>query len=806
MPEDRWRVLLPLLLCAITSLGRSAQSEPPLVSYVFPAGGQRGTEVTARFGGCNLYQSPQIFWSGSGVNAPATLVPTARVWFEGPVIPQPSSQVREDYPRDYLASLRLAADAPLGLHPWRVATSQGVTPCWGFVVGDFPEVVEQEVEGNSPTVEVRLPVTLNGRIFPREEIDTWSFSAQVGEVITCHVATSVLGSPLDARVALLDARGNVLAETIPAGEITPALHYQIPETGTYSIQIHDVGFQGLQNHVYRLTLTSGPVLEAIYPLGGHRGAITRLELSGVNLVDTAIDSRLPVTGDEIVFRLPDSTRTFGDVRLELDELDEFLEEKPAGNGAPLENRQHFTVPGILNGRIQVPGEVDVWAFTAQKGVEYDFEVRAARCGSPLDAVIAVCDASGKILQEVDDGNGLQTDARLRWTAPDPGDYQLQIRDRLQSRGGLRFAYRIRTTSSSFPVRADFSLKLAADSVNVEQGQSANIKLQIERSPGFQEPIELLWEGLPAGLTVTSSNTIKADQKEVQVTLKADPGAKVVTVPVRVTGSAKLGDQQIQRAVFMAETLSGPDAVAVKASDSALWVAIALPTPFKFVGIFESKYIPRGGSYVRKYRLERNGFEGPLEVQLADRQGRHLQGVTARPVTVEASQSEFEFTVELPPWMEVGRTCRSTLLVSGQIRDGEGGLHTISFSSNDQHNQMIALVDTGRLTVQLSKATVRVVLGGRVEVPIKIQRSPEVFGPVNVELVTSRPDSGVSAASLLLAPDQLTGTMVLQFGPSPAPISVDSVIIRAVSRDHRGLPVTAETRLTLVPEPSSGAAP
>ena len=181
-------------------------------------------------------------------------------------------------------------------------------------------------------------------------------------------------------------------------------------------------------------------------------------------------------------------------------------------------------------------------------------------------------------------------------------------------------------------------------------------------------------------------------------------------------------------------------------------------------------------------------------------------MTARPVTVEASQSEFEFTVELPPWMEVGRTCRSTLLVSGQIRDGEGGLHTISYSSNDQHNQMIALVDTGRLTVQLSKPTVRVVLGGRVEVPIKIQRSPEVFGPVNVELVTSRPDSGVSAASFQLASDQLAGTMMLQFSPGPAPISIDSVIIRAVSRDHRGLPVTAETRLTLVPEPSSGAAP
>src|SRR6185436_15884304 len=98
------------------------------------------------------------------------------------------------------------------------------------------------------------------------------------------------------------------------------------------------------------------------------------------------------------------------------------------------------------------------------------------------------------------------------------------------------------------------------------------------------------------------------------------------------------------------------------------------------------------------------------VQLADRQGRHLQGVHASTVTIPAGTSDFEFAVTLPPWMEVGRTCRSTLAVTGNITDPDGSQHAVSFSSNDQNNQMIALVDPGRFAVQLPKTTLQATPG------------------------------------------------------------------------------------------------
>ena len=219
-----------------------ALAELPTANYIFPAGGQRGTTVAVRIGGCNLHRAPRLVWSGTGVAAPTELQPTETLWFEGPVIPQPASQQKEDYPRDFAGSLTIAADARLGRQAWRLSTSQGVTTAWGFVVGAFPEVIEPEFEGESPAVRVELPVTINGRIFPREDVDSWSFVAKAGQTVTCRVATSEFGSPLDARIEVRGPTGLVLGEQLPEGNVTPDLRFVAAADGEYQVRIHDVGF------------------------------------------------------------------------------------------------------------------------------------------------------------------------------------------------------------------------------------------------------------------------------------------------------------------------------------------------------------------------------------------------------------------------------------------------------------------------------------------------------------------------------------------------------------------------------------
>ncbi len=63
------------------------------------------------------------------------------------------------------------------------------------------------------------------------------------------------------------------------------------------------------------------------------------------------------------------------------------------------------------------------------------------------------------------------------------------------------------------------------------------------------------------------------------------------------------------------------------------LAVALKPPFKIVGAYDLRLAPRGSVFRRRYKIERNGFTGPLEVSLADHQMRHLQGVTGPTLTV-----------------------------------------------------------------------------------------------------------------------------------------------------------------------------
>src|SRR5437870_2074936 len=132
-----------VLLLSVPTL---AAANPPVASYIFPAGAQRGAKVNVRVGGLFLYDKCGFEMLGPGVTVPATLNRTKTTWFEGPILPLPDSQRVEDYPKDMAGALTIATDAPLGVRYWRLWTSQGATSAMKFMVGDLPEIVEDEID------------------------------------------------------------------------------------------------------------------------------------------------------------------------------------------------------------------------------------------------------------------------------------------------------------------------------------------------------------------------------------------------------------------------------------------------------------------------------------------------------------------------------------------------------------------------------------------------------------------------------------------------------------------------------------
>ena len=146
---------------------------------------------------------------------------------------------------------------------------------------------------------------------------------------------------------------------------------------------------------------------------------------------------------------------------------------------------------------------------------------------------------------------------------------------------------------------------------------------------------------------------------------------------------------------------------------------------------------------------------------------------------------------------MGRTCRSTLSISGVTTDADGTLHTISYSSNDQHNQMIALVATGQLGIQLTHSTLTAVPGETLNLPFRIQRSPGIAGPVQVELIIPKGVGGLSVSSPTLESGQNEGVLAIAIDKQTPATDLAPLTIRATTLDTRSLPVTGEAKLTLV---------
>ncbi len=775
---------LIIALIAFCCVAPAALADEPAAKYILPAGGQRGTSVDFRVGGLYLHESCPFEMTGQGITAPPKINATETIWFEGPVIPLPDSQQAEDYPRDMAGTMTIAADAALGLRTWRIWTDQGAVPSRPFIIGELPEIVEQEIDGDPIPVSVTLPITINGRVFPREDVDLWSFEAKAGQTITCMALTARLGSPFDARLEIRDSRGSRIAEssaTSPPG--TDALvRFTAPADGVYTVGIHDLKFGGLQHYVYRLTITAGHFVDRIFPLGGRRGATTKFELSGSSLPPGLVDALLPADGSNhwlTNLGLPGSLGR--QIAVDLDDLREQIEQEPNDT---LGQAQQVDAPVVCNGRIGRPGDVDYWSVRVLKGQALELGFSAVRLGSPLDAVIALVDREGKEIVRVDTNF---SDRLMQHTFGEGGEYFVRIEERTPSRGSEAFAYRLRIAP---PAPPDFAVRGASDAVTVNRGGETKFKIRVHRANSFAEPIQMEFENLPPGVSATNA-LIPAKAGEFDLVLKADMVAAIGAQPVRIRGTAMIAGKQVVRPATFAS--SAQDEIV---SETVL-VAVAVPTPFKVKGVFEVKYAQRGGKFVRHFSIDRAGFDGPLQVRLADRQTRHLQGVRGPAIDVPAGVSEFDYPVFLPPWMEIGRTSRTVVMAVGEVVDPDGSRHKVSYTSLQQNEQIVALVDPGQLSVELERQSIVATPGESHGLTIQIGRGQGVNVPVRVELIAAGHIKGISADPVSLAVGQTTGTLNIRFAPdSLGPFNMP-LVVRATAMKGENDPVVAEAKLEVV---------
>jgi hypothetical protein len=480
----------------------------------------------------------------------------------------------------------LAADAAPGPHELRLETPRGVSNPLTFYVGRLPEFREKEAEAafeprdylqglirQPPRTEtpITLPAVVNGQILPREPdvlglsqerltfgaADRYRFEARKGQRLVIAAAARELNPYLadavpgwfQATLTLYDAQGKELAyDDDYRFHPDPVLLFEVPEDGQYVVEIKDAIYRGRPDFVYRISLGELPYITGIFPLGARAGTAATVKLSGWNLpADTlTIDAKdmtpgiHPISvrkGDMMSNTMPFAVET----------LPECLEREP---NDLTQSAQTVTVPVIVNGRIDRPGDWDVFRFEGRAGQEIIAEVSARRLESPLDSVLELFDASGKRLafnddheDKSDDRKTHHADSLIRFTLPADGTYYVRLGD-AQRHGGPEYAYRLRLSAP----RPDFELRVTPSCIHAIVWRLNPIAVHAMRKDGFNGAIAVRFKDDPFGLAL-NGGVVPEGQDQIRLTLAVAPMLSGEWIHPCLEGRAMIdGKEVVHRAI------------------------------------------------------------------------------------------------------------------------------------------------------------------------------------------------------------------------------------------------------------------
>lgn len=448
------------------------------------------------------------------------------------------------------------ADTEAGEREIRLATPNGLSNPLLFCVGQLPEFSTPAAKAPNPDLErfrqqfgepakntsakpemrVTMPAVVNGQIMPGQA-DRFRFTARKGQQLVAVVSARQLIPYLadavpgwfQATLALYDSKGRELAyDDDFRFHPDPVVHFEIPKDGEYIIEIKDAIYRGREDFVYRIALGELPFVTGIFPMGAKADSRTTVEQKGWNLSTNTLSLNVKDIG---TFPIPAGNNglILNHVPFAVDTLPECFESEPNNSIA---SAQSVAAPVIVNGRIDPPGDWDVFRLEGRAGDELVAEVHARRLDSPLDSVLKLTDATGRQLAFNDDledkGSGLTThhaDSYLRATLPSDGVYYIHLGD-AQRKGGEEYAYRLHIS----PPRPDFELRAVPSSINARAGVSAPFTVFALRKDGFTNEITLELKDAPNGFKL-DGGVIPANQDRIQLTLTAS--TKPLNAPARL---------------------------------------------------------------------------------------------------------------------------------------------------------------------------------------------------------------------------------------------------------------------------------
>src|SRR5262249_38780640 len=176
-------------------------------------------------------------------------------------------------------------DVPVGTHDVRIFNKYGVSNPRAFVVGDQAEVLEVEPNNDvAQAQKVELNTTINGAINTPTDVDYFKFAGKKGQRVVVSCLASSIDSRLHPVVELYDSAGKRLATNRDYHSQDALIDNTLAADGEYLVRLFQFTHTaGGPEYFYRLSITTAPWIDAIYPSIVEPGKQTPLTIYGRNL-------------------------------------------------------------------------------------------------------------------------------------------------------------------------------------------------------------------------------------------------------------------------------------------------------------------------------------------------------------------------------------------------------------------------------------------------------------------------------------------------------------------------------------------
>ena len=705
-----------------------AQLPHARLSWVYPAGGKIGTEVEVTVGGTDLDEATSLLFSHPGITAKAKMnPPTLLIKEPQPVDNTFLVNIAADVPPGLYEVRTVGKYGASTPRAFAVGDLEEVTKVNGNLSLEKAQEITIGSTVNGRTVtDGKDYYKFKAEAGQRITISVWAYriDSKVDGTVVLYDAT---GNEL---AASRDVKGfdPVIDYTAPAaGEYYISVYdftYRSGPEYAYRVSLSakpyleyvfpPSGQAGTTSKftLYGYNLPGGKT--AADPLAAKQG-LQQLE------VDVALPAQPPVLHpavsgsvaepqdenfDGFVYRLSSSSGVSNPVFISYATAPLVLEVEPANNDS--EKPQVLTLPAEVVGQFSPNRDADWFTFEAKKGDVYSVEVFSQRLGLPTDPQLVIQQrietekvekpaegetGEGKKYTEItykDIVVGDDLDLKLanpgfdrasddpiaRFAAPADSTYRVLVKDLYSgTRATPRLVYRlaIRAESPDFRLLATCKNltdvdknKLLTYTPVLRKGGTQRIMVQLYPIDGFNEPVTLSVEGLPAGVTCPPVVATPAD-KQATLILQAAADAAEWSGPITIVGKAKVGDKEIShpaRAAYVVwDKAAAADFTYAKIAQQLVLSVTAETDPGTVQTGIDSGVIEtaRGGSVEIPIKVARaEGFKGGLKL---DPVGLPKE-ITIASLTLDEKTAEGKMTLKVTAAAKPGDY---SLFISGQTK-------------------------------------------------------------------------------------------------------------------------------------------